>query len=279
MSRRRGRVTAPRAMKRRVGKPPFASLVSARTAALLAYVGWWLTPVGVLGYPWPISIARLVTVGASVWLGRLAFRAAPGGVWWRLLGATCALTAGETFVDLWSLLASAESLPLFAILCAIRCCWAVGYAGILVLLVRKHLGDSAMDSGDRALARAMSWVAVPAGLLSFLLHLIYHPSGWEWQPYNLAYLFVPVTVALVALVRGRLRSRWLAGVRKGRDPLWRIADAGALAPAALPGVDLAVEAARGRDVLLRVRVPEDPYRDVETAVPVAVLRPAVTSDA
>jgi hypothetical protein len=141
-----------------------------------------------------------------------------------------------------------------------------------IWFARQAKGTLDATSG-RALFGVGVWLFVPVGI-SALIALLAAAAAREASAATLACLAVtPCVAAFGAILGARLawrRSRWIATIRRGEDPRFRVRPAEA-ADAALPSLDAAKQ--QEADVLEEILVSgeADPYRATELVEPVALM--------
>jgi hypothetical protein len=148
-------------------------------------------------------------------------------------------------------------------------CFA-SFAGVLLAfwqaVIAGFAGDWRLapshDGRDRALVSVALGIACPAGLIFAVGCLWAHASWRAGFPWLVPTVIAPLVMAAIAHINLRTRRRWVAAVREGRIPGWRIVD----------------HAARDNvRVLVRIHAPRAPFRDAETTEPVAIVSDKVVS--
>jgi hypothetical protein len=158
--------------------------------------------------------------------------------------------------------------------------WALGW------LVGKHANAKSCENADRAVIAAATWVlvgqlpSVPMVLGGFALRSG-HPAleqAWDRMPWGRTALLFgglnvvpPALLALGALRRIRARRAWLATVRVGALPHWRLVE-GLSEVEGLPHL----VGAGGGEARTLVHAAEQPFREGESLEPIAVVSAATT---
>lgn len=144
----------------------------------------------------------------------------------------------------------------------------VGGAGLKEAAVRGR------DVCERAVVRMFAWNAGIAGALALPFVLTGSGMGVFGPAWLLLGVAAPLAAVVWALARRRSRAAWLRSVEAGRVAGWRVVDEVRGARAGLlPVVGQAVYVGDGLRVrvLVRTRVAESPFRDVDTPEPVALV--------
>jgi hypothetical protein len=259
---------APRTAPIRV---PFAPLLSARAAGTLAFVWWPLS--GLVA-----DLARLAGVAAcardalSVLLvyvvARFAF--AERFRWaitvrlalWTFV-ATLLVSATFVFFDV--LHGKHPSTPaqaafVYALMTSLffRCALFACYAGVLGLIVGRHVQEGTDEDADRARVNAAAWMLVVTVVLAL--------SGATARSALVVFwalkVVAPGAWGIPALVRIRSRRRWVAAVARGAFPGWRLVEP---SPGA-QGLPQLVRISSGQTArtLVRVRDAAQPFREAES---------------
>jgi hypothetical protein len=223
-------------------------------AALIEYVrmscgrGQSLTMLGV----------SAACVGMQVPLATRAFasKGRAEAVGWLGLAATAA-TVGQAFLG-----------PRFGAGFAANAVATTAYGTIVVFACLRHARADTHESADRALLSGAACVMAAAPLLGGLV--LEHPTDASELELTVG---VPSLAAIVAALRLALRDRWLARVRQGRQPTWRIAASDRFAKDETAGLPAITDEADG--VLTRVAASESAYRDNERPDPIARVREVV----
>jgi hypothetical protein len=230
-------------------------------------------------------------IAFSYTVARYAFSASVRAVMtgWAVLGTSVMIFAEMAFTQFRSNVYRADAAGAVgsAFVTALLPAFVVsGYVALLVTTVGKHIEAKAIESGDRALLAAALWILaglVPVFLVKFAFFAIgiggSPASSADWAeapfPFACVALAPPVAVIVSALVRIRARRRWLAGVRAGSVPGWRVVE-GARDEETLPHLAPIGEA--GACTLVRVHDAAQPFRGSETLEPIALVRAAAADE-
>jgi hypothetical protein len=164
--------------------------------------------------------------------------------------------------------------------------YGVAFAVVIGSAVRACLSPS-HDGPDRVLATSGVWLALSGVVISYFISVLEDEIGREVQtkiPPSLL-IVMGALAAGAALIRLALRKKWLARVKEGRVPAFRID---------MPPEDEAIEARRGLLPIVRPKRPNpegilyflggiqgSPYRETLLDTPVALVevptRPRATS--
>jgi hypothetical protein len=186
--------------------------------------------------PWPIAywiVGRSVFSASSIWTATLRLGVA--------LAVTMTILAPLT--PAWA----GRSITTIAGTALATVLIAHTYALLLVGPLWKCVRSGSHEDVDRAQVYAAPWVALPAAL---------HPTA----DLSTVLLLLPLAPALGAMFRIRARRRWLADVRAGKDPRWRLLE-GQLAPT-LPAI-LRASGPAWDCVLAVVHEADAPFRDAQ----------------
>jgi hypothetical protein len=143
--------------------------------------------------------------------------------------------------------------------------WAA-YTMLLAVAIWPCIAHASHEGADRAAILAAAWVALRAVLLFVAMRVL--PMRPDHAVLTLG-IAIPAGAGVVAFTRAFLRRRWLASVRAGRDPGWRLVDARGISHDELPAITHARRKDQGYEVLARLHPAQSGFRGSEWLEPVA----------
>ncbi|MGD0530484.1 MAG: hypothetical protein ABSE49_35450 [Polyangiaceae bacterium] len=148
----------------------------------------------------------------------------------------------------------------------------------LAAIALRTSADPALDAVDRTVVGLCQRLATAGVIVAFVLLLLHLHDGAglasEVIPWVAASVVLPALVAAATISLGRARLRWLRRVDHGLVPRWRVvaarpgSDDDVLAPVFAGQRQGASEATR---VLVAIEPSQEPFRDVETVRPIALV--------
>ncbi len=142
------------------------------------------------------------------------------------------------------------------------------YGAIVVFACLRHARADTHESADRAILSGAACVMAAAPILGGLV--LVHPTDASGLEVTFG---IPSLAAIGAALRLASRDRWLARVRQGRQPTWRIVPSDRFAKDETAGLPAITDEADG--VLTRVAASESAYRDHERPEPIARVQEVV----